>query len=375
MQGWRKSLVKFAGMIAAGCISCLGLAAPPPAPEEGVTATTVTIGQSAAFSGPAADLGNDFRNGALAYFDYVNARGGIHGRKIVLKSYDDGYEPSRAVSNTKKLPISLAAKPYIVSAKVPFFAPITGAEAVRVPTNHYIFNVRASYDAEMLVMVEQLARLGINKIAVFYQNDSYGQAGLSAAEKAFKQFKLTPVAYGAVERNSTDVANAVKAIAKVEPQAVLMISAYTSCAAFIREMKKAGSNPQFMNLSFVGARSLANELGEAGRGVGVAQVVPFPWNLGTPIVKEYQKVFSAHMGKQDFSFTSLEGYIAAKIFCEGLRLAGPGPKLTRDSFIAALEKAETIDVGGFTVNYGPEDHHGSRFVELTIITKNGGFMR
>jgi len=379
-----------ASIVLAWCFAASANGAPPAPPEVGVTPTSITIGQSAAFSGPASDLGNEYRNGALAYFEYVNAQGGIHGRKIILKSLDDGYEPNRTVTNTKKFideekvfalfgyvgtPTSLAAKPYFVSSKVPYFAPFSGADALRNPPNRYVFNVRAGYDAEMAAMVQQLSRVGISRIAIFYQNDAYGQAGLDAAEKAFAKAKLKAAAYASVERNSTDVAKAVAALAKADVQAVLMVSAYKSCAAFIREMQKAGANPQFMNLSFVGAKSLATELGEAGRGVVVAQVVPFPWNVGTSVVKEYQKIFGAYNGKPDFSFTSLEGFIAAKLFIEGVRRAGPGPKLTRENFITALESAGSIDLGGFTVSYGAEDRIGSRFVELTIITKNGGFMR
>ncbi len=386
----RKLSGRAAAIMLGACFIASVEAAPPPPPENGVSSTAVTLGQSAAFSGPAADLGNEYRNGALAYFEHVNTQGGVNGRKIVLKSMDDGYEPSRTVVNTKKLleedkvfalfgyvgtPTSLAAKPYFVSAKAPFFAPFSGADALRNPPNRYVFNVRASYDAEMDAMVQQLARLGIRRIAVFYQNDAYGQAGLDAAEKAFAKAKLKGVAYGAVERNSVDVAKAVTTIAKADVQAVLMVSAYKSCAAFIREMQRAGANPQFLNVSFVGARSLAAELGETGRGVVVAQVVPFPWNLGSAVVKEYQKVFGNYNGKQDFSFTSLEGFIAAKLFVEGLRRAGPGAKLTRENFITAMESAGTFDLGGFSVSFGPEDRSGSRFVELTIITKNGGFMR
>ncbi|KAB2838802.1 MAG: ABC transporter substrate-binding protein, partial [Burkholderiales bacterium] len=217
-------LRRYAGALVLVCGGSLLHAAPPPPPEDGVTATSVTIGQSAAFSGPASDLGNDYRNGALAYFEYVNGQGGVHGRKIVLKSLDDGYEPSRTVTNTKKFvdeervfalfgyvgtPTSLAAKPYFVSGKLPFFGAFTGADALRNPPNRYVFNVRASYEAEMQAMVAQLARVGISRIAVFYQNDAYGQAGLDAAEKAFAKNKLKAVAYGAVERNTTEVAKAV----------------------------------------------------------------------------------------------------------------------------------------------------------------------
>ncbi|MEP7085488.1 MAG: ABC transporter substrate-binding protein, partial [Betaproteobacteria bacterium] len=228
------------------------------------------------------------------------------------------------------------------------------------------------YFAETDKIVEQLVNLGLTKIAVFYQNDAYGQAGLAGVERAVKKRNLGITVTGTVERNTVEVAAAVKAIAATEPQAVVMISAYKSCAAFIREMKKARSNPQFINVSFVGSRALANELGESGRGVGITQVVPFPWNVGVPVVKEYQKVFSAFTGKAEYSFTSLEGFIAAKVLVEGLRRTGPA--LTREKFISTMEDF-AYDTGGFAVNYTPTDHSGSRFVELTVITKDGKFLR
>ena len=354
--------------------------------ETGVTPTTILIGQSAALSGPASELGNEMRAGANAYFRYVNANGGINGRKIELRSLDDGYESDRAAANTRKLiddgvfllfgyvgtPTSNAAKPIFTAARVPFVGPFTGAESLRTPVNRLIFNVRASYFAETDKIVEQLVNLGLTKIAVFYQNDAYGQAGLAGVERAVKKRKLGISVTGTVERNTVDVAAAVKAIASTEPQAVVMISAYKSCAAFIREMKKAGSNPQFINVSFVGSRALANELGETGRGVGITQVVPFPWNLGVPVVREYQKIFSAFSGKTEYSFTSLEGFIAAKVLVEGLRRTGP--TLTRERFIATMEDF-AYDTGGFAVSYTPNDHSGSHFVELTVITKEGKFLR
>jgi ABC-type branched-subunit amino acid transport system substrate-binding protein len=151
-----------------------------------------------------------------------------------------------------------------------------------------------------------------------------------------------------------------------------MISAYKSCAAFIREMKKAGSNPQFINVSFVGSRALANELGEAGRGVGITQVVPFPWNVGVPVVRDYQRDLTAATGKSEYSFTSLEGYIAAKVLVEGLRRTGQ--TLTRERFVQTMESF-SYDAGGFIVSYTPTDHSGSQFVELTVITKEGKFLR
>jgi branched-chain amino acid transport system substrate-binding protein len=355
--------------------------------EPGVTATTIVIGQSAAFTGPASELGTEMQAGATAYFKAINASGGINGRKIELRSLDDGYEPDKAAANTKKLidegvfllfgyvgtPTSNASKPIFTAARVPFVGPFTGAESLRNPLNRYIFNVRASYYDETDKIVGQLVGQTLDRIAVFYQNDDYGKAGLAGVERAMQRRNLKIVATGTVERNTVDVAAAVKAIGSLEPQGVVMISAYKSCAAFIKAMRAAGHNPQFMNVSFVGSKALAHEAGPAGRGVGISQVVPFPWNLSARVVKDYQQLLEASTGKQNFSFTSLEGFIAAKVLVEGLRRAGPD--LTRERFIAAMEQIRDFDVGGFVVSFSPTDHSGSKFVELTVIGKDERFLR
>ncbi|HEY7902301.1 MAG TPA: ABC transporter substrate-binding protein [Casimicrobiaceae bacterium] len=356
--------------------------------ESGVTATTIVLGQSAALTGPAMELGTEMRAGALLYFDFVNQRGGINGRTIELHTLDDGYEPDRAVANTKRFvdkdeafalfgyvgtPTTLASMPVFTQGRVPLLGPFTGAEAFRKPLNRYIFNVRASYFQETEDLVELLTKLNLTRIAVFYQNDAYGKAGLEGVDRAMKKRKLEIAATGTVERNSSDVAAAVAAIGKSNPQAVIQISAYKSCAAFIKAMKSAGVFPQYMNVSFVGARALAQELGKDGRGVGISQVVPFPWNAGMPVVRDYQKLFLAKNGKEAYSFTSLEGFIAAKVMVEGLRRAGRD--LTRERLVTALESMNDYDVGGFSVTYSPSDHTGSRFVELTAIGKDGVFVR
>jgi ABC-type branched-subunit amino acid transport system substrate-binding protein len=356
--------------------------------EVGITANSVIVGQSAAFTGPAKELGLEMRAGVQTYFDLVNKSGGVHGRKLVLKSLDDGYEATRAAANTKALinqegafallgyvgtPTSEASKPIFTEARVPFVGAFTGAELLRAPFNRYIFNVRASYYDETEAIVNLLANLGLTRIAVFYQNDSYGKAGLTGVERAMAKRNMKIAALGTVERNTTEVAAAVKDISKIEPQAVVMISAYKSVAAFVTAMKKANSNPQFMNVSFVGTKALATELGESGRGVGISQVVPFPWNLSAPVVKEYQKNLVAHAGNDNFNFSSLEGYIAAKVFVEGLRRAGPQP--TREGFVTALETLRDFDVGGFNVTYTPTDHNGSKFIELTVIGREGKILR
>jgi len=312
----------------------------------------------------------------------VNDRGGIHGRKIRLISLDDGYEPGHAADNTRALiekekvfalfgyvgtPTSNAAKSIFTNAKVPFIAPFTGAESMRHPLNRYIFNVRGSYYDETEAIVSFLAAPRVKKIAVFYQNDAYGQTGLTGVERALAKFNTTPIAKGTVERNSTQVSQAVEDIAQARPEAIVLISAYKSCAEFIREMKKRVPGVAFWNVSFVGSQALSAELGKDGRGVAISQVVPFPWGDLLPITKEHKQLVG-----HDISFTTLEGFIAAKVLVEGLRKAGKN--LTRESLITALENAGEIDVGGFRVNYTPDNHNGSKYVDLTLITHNGKFI-
>jgi ABC-type branched-subunit amino acid transport system substrate-binding protein len=353
----------------------------------GVTPTTIVLGQSAAFTGPAAQLGIQMNAGAKAYFDHVNKQGGVNGRTIELRTRDDKYEASLAAENTRKLldedkvfalfgyvgtPTSQAAMPIFTEAKVPFVAPYTGAELLRDPMNRYIFNVRASYYDETEKIIEQLSSIGIKRIAVFYQNDAYGKAGLAGVERAMGKRGMKVSATATVERNTTNVSDAVKTIDGVQPDAVVMVSAYTSIAEFVRQMKKAGSGAQFHNVSFVGSKALSDALGEAGHGVAISQVVPFPWNPGIPVVKEYQQVMKA-AGSTDYNFTSLEGFIAAKVMVEGLKRAGRD--LTREKLVSALESMSNVDLGGFNVNFTPTSRNGSQFVELTIIGRGGKFVK
>lgn len=350
---------------------------------QGVTTDTILIGQSAALSGPAEQLGNEMKAGADAYFSVVNQAGGVNGRKIKLISVDDGYEPDKAAANTKKLitedkvlalfgyvgtPTSNAALPIFTAAKVPFVGAFTGAQSLREPFNRYIFNVRASYFDETEQIVAHLVQQGITKIAVFYQDDAYGKAGLAGVEQAMKKRKLEIAGTGTVERNTTNVAAAVGKLAKSGTDAIIMISAYKSCAAFIRAMKLAGGFQQFWNVSFVGSKALSSELGDEGIGVYISQVVPFPWSDVNPIVRDYQKHIG---GASKYSFTSLEGYIAAKILVEGLKRAGKNP--TRESLVDALAGMGKTDLGGFAVSYSPTNHNGSTFVDLTIISRAGTF--
>lgn len=352
---------------------------------EGVTTDTILIGQSAALSGPAQELGKEMKAGAEAYFESVNKSGGILGRKIKLVSLDDGYEPEKAAANTKALindekvlalfgyvgtPTSNAALPIFSEAKVPFIGAFTGAQSLREPYNRYVFNVRASYFDETEQIVGHLVQQGIKNIGVFYQNDAYGKAGLAGVERAMKKRMLDIVATGTVERNTTDVGKAVTTLVASKTGAIVMISAYKSCAAFIKAMKQAGALQQFWNVSFVGSKALSGELGDEGRGVQISQVVPFPWSEVNPIVRDYQKKIG---GPENISFTSLEGFIAAKVLVEGLKRAGKNP--TRESLVDGLASMGKVDLGGFTVQYTPTNHNGSSYIDLTIISRGGKFMR
>jgi branched-chain amino acid transport system substrate-binding protein len=343
----------------------------------------IVLGQSAAFSGPAAQLGIQFYQGAKVCFDQVNAQGGVGKRLIEIRNLDDGYEPDRCAENTRKLlaedvfalfgyigtPTSVAALPLATRDKVPFIAPFTGAMALRDPFNKYAFHVRASYNDETGLIVKQLTSLGLKKIAVFYQNDAYGKAGLDGVTLALGAQNLKTVAQATVERNSVDVAAAVKTLVAAGPDAVVQIGAYKACAAFIREARKAGYGGTFYNVSFVGTQALADELGKDGAGVVVSQVMPSPYNAARPIAREFVEAVKAAGKDAQANFSSMEGYIAARLFVDGLKRAGAKP--TRESLVAGLESLGSQSLGGFSVSFSPTDHVASSFVELSMLTGDG----
>jgi branched-chain amino acid transport system substrate-binding protein len=355
--------------------------------EEGVTEREVLVGQFAALSGPASQLGLRMQAGIKAYFTAVNAAGGINGRSLKLVSRDDGYEPTRAAEAVKALiredkvfaligsvgtPTGLAAAPILSEEKVPLVGMFTGAQALREPFNRQIFHVRASYFDETERIVQHLTTLGVKKIAVFYQNDAYGKAGLEGVERALAKRQLKPAATATVERNTIDVAKALDSIIAAQPEAVVQIGAYKAVAAFIKQARAKGYGGQFFNVSFVGSKALADELGDVGQGVVISQVVPFPYTPASAIVREYQQHMLA-AGDKEFDFSSMEGYLTARVFAEGLRKAGRNP--TRDSLIAGLESIRDLDMGGFTISFSPKNHQGSTYTDLTIVGRSGRFMR
>jgi len=363
--------------IAAGAAALGGFAAVARAQGDG----PIVLGQSAPFTGPAAQLGIQFHQGAKVFLDAYNAQSGR--RAVQIKTLDDGYEPDRCAANTQKLidedvfalfgyigtPTSLAALPLAVKDKVPFVAPFTGAMALREPFQKNVFHLRASYNDETALMVKQLTHLGLKKIAVFHQNDAYGKAGLDGVTLALAEQQLKPIAQATVERNSVEVAPAVKTLLAARPDAVVQVGAYKACAAFIREARKAGFGGTFFNLSFVGTQALSDELGKEAAGVLVTQVVPSPYSQANAIAREFTEAVRKAGNGASANFSSLEGYLAAKVLVEGLRKA-PG-KLSREGLITGLESIDRLQLGGFEVSFSAKNHVGSKFVELSMLTGDG----
>ena len=355
--------------------------------EPGVFDDRIVFGQSAAFKGPAAALGLGMRQGILTAFEEANAAGGVNGRKLELVSYNDGYEPNKAIENTKRLieedkvfaligevgtPTSKAAQPIATDAGVPFIGPFTGAEFLRNPYKRTVVNVRASYYQETEAMVERLvADLGVTRIAILYQDDSYGRAGLAGVELALDKRGMELVAQGTYKRNTTAVKRAVLSIRKGKPEAVIMIGAYKPCAEFIKVARKVGLDAKFLNVSFVGSKALAKELAEVGEGVVVTQVVPFPEDADNPFVARYHKALGEQSPDAEAGFVSLEGFLVGRLTVSVLEQLGD--VVTRDGFLGKIAEIGSFDLDGIPLTYGPEDNQGMDQVFLTVIQSDGRF--
>ncbi|WP_425198020.1 ABC transporter substrate-binding protein [Polaromonas sp.] len=357
--------------------------------ETGVTDTVITVGQSAVFSGPVAATGNNYRRGIELYFEQVNKAGGVNGRKLQLTALDDAYDPKRTVENTRRLIDEnkvfaligyvatanlIAAMPVAEEARVPMFAPLVGTTSIRLKHNHYLFHVRASYEAELARITQQLAVVGTSKVAVVYQDSVFGKSNLEtllelAKEEKLEVVKTLPMAITAA--SATDIAAQLKQAA---PNAVVMIMAGTMSEVLIRDMRASGLGTPLYTISvgLADAKASATRLNGALRGVITASIVPSPTLERYGIVKEYRKTLGASAGSGD-NYTVLEGYIVARTFVEGLRRAGRN--LTRENFIAALEGVGSLDLGDFRVDYGPKNHNGSNFVELEMYTATGSLIR
>lgn len=379
-------------LIARLCAAAILLVASVSAmPEDGVSRTKILLGQSGEVNqvpgGPPA-VAKENTDGAKAYFAAVNRQGGVHGRQIELKSYEDGRDAKRVIENTERLvtqdkvfalfgyrstPSVEATLPIITREKVPMIAPFSGSKSLRVPHQPLIFHMRASYHQEAMRMIEHLTTLGVRKIALLYQDDSFGKNGQEGFQEALAKAGVKPVAASSYPRANYDVRGAVAIIAAAKPDAVAMACGSKGCIDFVTQMKEQGARPQFLMLSNVNSDDFVQALGDNRRGVVMTQIVPYPWSPTVPLAREFRQVLKEHAPTVPVSYSSFEGFIAAKLVVSALRSAGPD--LTRAKFIAALESMNELDLGGFRVRFSPGDHQGSTYVDITQISAEGKFIR
>lgn len=394
--GWRPDVERRPREAGFGAVLAFALAVaavvfPSPARAAegipGVTEDRILFGQSAALSGPAAALGQGMRLGILAAFEESNGVGGVHGRRLELVSLDDTYEPELAVANTRRLieeeqvfalvgavgtPTSNAAEPLASAAGVPYIGPFTGAQFLRSRSRPMVINIRASYFQETEEMVERLTSdLGLSRIGILYQDDSYGLAGYEGLRRALARRGMEIAGAGTYTRNTVAVKTAVLDLSRDRPEAVVIIGAYRPVAAFIRWARRIGFDAVFINISFVGSKPLARELGKDGTGVLVTQVVPFPDDASLPLVGGYHRALSYHAPEADPGFVSLEGYIVGRFLVDALLRTGR--EITRNGFLNAVTLTEPYDLGGFELEFGPIDNQGSDRIFLTEIGPDGRY--
>lgn len=351
---------------------------------EGVTADSVTFVQTADLSGTRVALVKELNAGTQALLARVNAAGGVHGRRIVVRTEDDGYlvdktkaiveqhlrdDTAFAFVSTIGTANAAAVLPLLDAARVPLIAPLSGAGQLRSADHRSVFHVRASYAREVAKMVEHATTLGVRRIAVFYDDDAFGQDVLQGARDALTAHGLQPAAIGKVERGTLVVEPAVAAIAAADPQVVICGSFGKSLVEFITKMRGTGRRPSYYALSFFTAGPSVAQLGADARGIVVTQVVPNPKDAGIPLVREFQEHMRKHSPGAALTPIALEGFIGAKVMVEGLRRAGPA--LTRARFVAALETMQELDLGGVHVSYSAAKRIGMRYVNITVIGEAG----
>jgi branched-chain amino acid transport system substrate-binding protein len=345
-------------------------------------AADIVVGQSAPLSGSNADLGNDIRNGALAYFKKVNDAGGLPQGKIKLVSLDDKNQTKLSEENTKKLvneenvvalfgygssTLSIPAMPTVLEKKVPFFAPFTGADTIR-KQNEYVYTVRSTYADEIGKIVNFWGNLGNTKVAVLHYDDTVGKENYQTVAEALKKFGSTPTSVP-VKRNADVTAEQTKLVADSNPNVLLITTSYAPAAQLIKQLKVSGKQYMTTSLSFAGASQLGKALGPDAIGVSVAIDVPAPRAQSVPVVKECSEAWTASGQKDSMSVTALESCIAAKVLVEGMKRAGK--EVTRASLYRSLDALGRYDTGGYVVNFKQGFHHGGSFVSIALITPTG----
>lgn len=355
--------------------------------EDGVTDNTILVGQTIGITGVIAAPVKELNEGANAYLAMVNKQGGVHGRKIELRTLDDKFDPAQTGINAKRLieqdkvftlflnrgtPNSEKILPLLEANAIPLVAPSTGAALLHSPPgNKWVFNVRAKYQDEVIKGVEHFATLGMKNIGLVHVDDSFGRDGLEGFSKVMNAQQLTPAVISKFDRTAPDFPSAVAAVMKAAPSALVIVSSSKQTIELIKAIRSAGGKMQIMTLSNNTSQSFVKDLGPDGVGVIVTQVTPAAHLLTTKLGQEF-KAAAKETGATP-SYAAMEGFVAAKVLVEGLRRAGRN--LTREGFVRGLESMQRVDFGGLMVTYGPGDHSGSEFVELTMISRDGRFMR
>lgn len=364
-------------------VGILVWAGPAWAAEPGVTENEILIGSCSALEGPASFLGTQTVTGAKTYLNYINDQGGVHGRKIKLVSYDDSYEPNKAIECFNRLkkegvfaagffvgtPTGAKHAPMAENSKIPLIGLFTGAQLLHDPFKRYVVNVRASYYDEAREQVDNLwNNLGIRKIAVIYQEDAFGVAVLEGVKLALKKYNAAPVALGSFPRNTLDVGRGIEQARAANPEAVIMVGPYAPVAEIVKQGRAAGWNPVYLTVSFVGTEAYIKAMGKDGNGAVITQVVP-PYNrTDLPTVALYQKTLKKYFPDSDPNFVSFEGFVDAMVMVEGLKRAGKD--LTREKLIDALESIKDLDMGlgsHLKLSYGQNDHKGFDAVYYTVV--------
>ena len=358
------------------------------APTRADDTGPIKIAQSTALSGPLGELGQAMHQGAQAGFAAINAKGGVNGRPIELTTLDDGYDVKRALAHVKGFmedrsnfalfncmgtPMIEAMLPQVIESGIPFFAPFSGALSARPKNVRNVFNILASYADEAEQLVQHLATIGIKRIAIAYQNNAFGKEVFDAAQLSMARHKLDATAIVTVESNSADVNVAVAKITSSIPEAVLVGLAGKPTIDFVKAIRLQRKGLPLYALSIMGAAATLKAMGDDATGIAVSQVVPLPGNTVVPMVREFQQAWKAAGVMLEPSHLALEGYVNARVFAEALRRAGRNP--TRSSFIDSTWSLKRYDLGGFEVSFSDSARNASRFVELTMVSRDGRFIR
>ena len=372
---WNKLLT----VLLFGCIAIHAKA------ETGVTDSTILIGQTVGLTGTVAALGSLMKEGNRSYIDKIIYQGGVYGRKIEIRTLDDKFSPAQTYANAetliKKDRVFVLFEgrgtvhterilPLLEANHVPLLAPGTGAAMFHHPTNPLVFNVRATYQDEVRKAVEHFATLGVS-IGILIVDDAAGQDGLEGFQIAMAAHHLRPVAITRFARVNPEVQTAATEVIKHYPGALIIVGSSKNTIAVIKAIRTQGGSMQIMTLSNNSSEAFVKSLGKDGYGVIVSQIMPAPDLETTRLGQEF--LIAAKASGTTVSYTAMEGFVNAKVLVEALRRAGRN--LTREGFIRGLESMQHMDLGGVLITYSDKDHSGSEFVELTMIGKDGRFIR